>query len=157
MGATWNQQGINFALFSRNATRVELCLFDTEGGAEIARFDLPGHTGDIWHGFMPGSRAGTHYAYYVHGPGDPENGHRFDATVPLSDPYARALSVELPATVILEIIEADPVTKGQTASSSYKPAVLSNGVRTAVPPHVAAGTRIVVMTEDGSYVERAKD
>ncbi len=49
------------------------------------------------------------------------------------------------------------MTKGQTASSSYKPAILSNGVRTLVPPHIAAGTRIVVMTEDGSYVERAKD
>ncbi|GFD66736.1 hypothetical protein ksw1_27130 [Staphylococcus aureus] len=52
---------------------------------------------------------------------------------------------------------AFPVTKGQTASSSYKPAVLSNGIRTGVPPHVSTGTRIVVMTEDGSYVERAKD
>jgi elongation factor P len=54
-------------------------------------------------------------------------------------------------------VETEPVTKGQTASSSYKPATLSNGVRTAVPPHITTGTRIVVMTEDGSYVERAKD
>ena len=63
----------------------------------------------------------------------------------------------LPARVVLEIVETEPVTKGQTASSSYKPAILSNGVRTNVPPHVSAGTRIVVQTEDGSYVERAKD
>jgi elongation factor P len=55
------------------------------------------------------------------------------------------------------VVETEPVTKGQTASSSYKPAILSNGVRTNVPPHVGTGTRIVVMTEDGSYVERAKD
>jgi elongation factor P len=55
------------------------------------------------------------------------------------------------------VIDTEPVTKGQTASSSYKPAKLSNGVRTMVPPHVTTGTRIVVMTEDGSYVERAKD
>jgi elongation factor P len=54
-------------------------------------------------------------------------------------------------------VDTEPVTKGQTASSSYKPAILSNGVRTAVPPHIGTGTRIVVMTEDGSYVERAKD
>jgi elongation factor P len=54
------------------------------------------------------------------------------------------------------VVETEPVTKGQTASSSYKPATLSNGVRTSVPPHIAIGTRIVVMTEDGSYVERAK-
>ena len=57
----------------------------------------------------------------------------------------------------LEITETEPVVKGQTASSSYKPAILSNGVRTLVPPHITAGTRVVIMTEDGSYVERAKD
>lgn len=66
------------------------------------------------------------------------------------------LSVELPSTVVLEIVEADPVVKGQTASSSYKPAKLSNGVRCMVPPFIEAGTRIVVNTSDGSYVERAK-
>src|ERR1700760_4817625 len=67
------------------------------------------------------------------------------------------ISVQLPQRATLEVVETEPVTKGQTASSSYKPAVLSNGVRTAVPPHIGVGTRIVVMTEDGSYVERAKD
>jgi elongation factor P len=55
------------------------------------------------------------------------------------------------------VVEADPVVKGQTASSSFKPAVLSNGQRVMVPPHIQAGTRVVIMTEDGSYVERAKD
>ena len=68
-----------------------------------------------------------------------------------------AISIELPQKVVVEIAETEPVTKGQTASSSYKPALLSNGVKTSVPPHVSAGTRIVVLTEDGSYVERAKD
>lgn len=67
------------------------------------------------------------------------------------------LSVELPTQVTLEIVEADPVVKGQTASSSYKPAKLSNGVRVMVPPFIEAGTRIVVNTTDNSYVERAKD
>ncbi|MCL2469050.1 MAG: elongation factor P [Alphaproteobacteria bacterium] len=67
------------------------------------------------------------------------------------------LSVELPPQVSLEIVEADPVVKGQTASSSYKPAKLSNGVRVMVPPFIEAGTRIVVSTVDSSYVERAKD
>ncbi|TIP56935.1 MAG: elongation factor P, partial [Mesorhizobium sp.] len=66
-------------------------------------------------------------------------------------------SLTLPQRATFEVVETEPVTKGQTASSSYKPAVLSNGVRTAVPPHISAGTRIVVMTADGSYVERAKD
>ena len=68
-----------------------------------------------------------------------------------------ALSIELPARVTLEIVETEPVVKGQTASSSFKTAVLSNGVKTMVPPHIGVGTRVVVMTEDASYVERAKD
>lgn len=68
-----------------------------------------------------------------------------------------ALSIELPARITLEIVETEPVVKGQTASSSYKPAKLSNGVRTMVPPHIEAGTRVIVSTDDGSYVERAKD
>ena len=67
------------------------------------------------------------------------------------------IAIELPARVVLEITDTEPTVKGQTASSSYKPAMLSNGIRTMVPPHVASGTRIVVMTADGSYVERAKD
>jgi elongation factor P len=66
------------------------------------------------------------------------------------------VAVRLPSTVVLEVVEADPVVKGQTATSSYKPAKLSNGVKTQVPPFVEAGERIVVRTEDGSYVERAK-
>lgn len=67
------------------------------------------------------------------------------------------VGIDLPPHVTLEVVEADPVVKGQTASSSYKPAMLSNGVKTMVPPFIEAGERIVVRTEDGSYVERAKD
>ena len=67
------------------------------------------------------------------------------------------IAMELPARVTLEIVDTEPVTKGQTASSSYKPAMLSNGIKSMVPPYLTAGTRIVVMTADGSYVERAKD
>ena len=67
------------------------------------------------------------------------------------------VAIQMPQRATLEVVDTEPVTKGQTASSSYKPAILSNGVRTAVPPHIGVGTRIVIMTEDGSYVERAKD
>jgi elongation factor P len=67
------------------------------------------------------------------------------------------ISVELPETVTMQIVEADAVVKGQTASSSYKPAVLENGVRVMVPPHIGTGTRIVVNTADATYVERARD
>jgi elongation factor P len=78
-------------------------------------------------------------------------------TVKLSLHDMNPIALQLPQRATFEVVETEPVTKGQTASSSYKPAVLSNGVRTAVPPHISTGTRIVVMTEDGSYVERAKD
>ena len=67
------------------------------------------------------------------------------------------LGMQLPDHVTLEVVEADAVVKGQTAASSYKPAVLENGMRTMVPPHIEVGTRIVISTEDRSYVERAKD
>ncbi len=77
--------------------------------------------------------------------------------VKLSMHEANPIAIELPQKVVLEVTETEPTTKGQTASSSYKPAVLSNGVRSAVPPFITAGTRIVVMTADGSYVERAKE
>ena len=77
--------------------------------------------------------------------------------VMLSMHDGNAVAMQLPQKVVLEVVETEPVTKGQTASSSYKPAKLSNGVRTAVPPFIDTGTRIVVMTADGSYVERAKD
>jgi len=66
------------------------------------------------------------------------------------------VAIHLPPTVVLEVVEADPVVKGQTASSSYKPARLSNGVKTQVPPFIESGEKIVVRTEDGTYVERAK-
>ncbi|MGH6814532.1 MAG: elongation factor P [Hyphomicrobiaceae bacterium] len=67
------------------------------------------------------------------------------------------VGIELPQRVTLEVVEAEPVVKGQTAASSYKPARLSNGLRVMVPPHIAVGTRVVIMTAGGTYVERAKD
>jgi len=78
-------------------------------------------------------------------------------TVVLSIHDGNAIALQLPRYATLEVTETEPVVKGQTASSSYKPAMLSNGVRTNVPPHINAGTRIVILTEDASYVERAKD
>jgi len=78
-------------------------------------------------------------------------------TVTIESHEDTPIGVQLPATAVLEVTEADAVVKGQTASSSYKPATLENGVRTLVPPHIATGTRVVINTDDGSYVERAKD
>ena len=78
-------------------------------------------------------------------------------TVTVMSYEGETISVALPDTVVMTITEADPVVKGQTASSSYKPGVLENGERIMVPPHIESGTRVVVNTADGSYVERAKD
>ena len=78
-------------------------------------------------------------------------------TVTVESHENEPLRVELPDTVTMEVIEAEPVVKGQTASSSYKPAIVENGEKVMVPPHIEMGTRIVIKTEDGSYVERAKD
>ena len=98
LGAACTRRGVNFALFSGNATRVEIRLFDSDGETEVARCDLPARTGDIWHGLIPWGAAGpgTHYAFHVHGPNEPEKGHRFDGTAALIDPYARRLSRSLP-------------------------------------------------------------
>ncbi len=90
-GATWNGLGVNFSLFSANATKVELCLFDDSGETELARVALPEYTNEIWHGFLPDARPGTVYGYRVHGPYDPENGHRFNPNKLVLDPYAKAV------------------------------------------------------------------
>ena len=78
-------------------------------------------------------------------------------TVTLSTHEGVPIALELPRTVTLEIVDTEPAVKNQTASSSYKPATLSNGARIMVPPYIASGTRVVILTEDGSYQERAKD
>ncbi len=94
LGATWTEHGVNFAIFSSHATRIEVALYDASSGAELSRHDLPARTGDIWHGLLAGRRAGpgTQYAFHVHGPNEPGEGHRFDPSIPLIDPYARQLS-----------------------------------------------------------------
>ena len=95
LGSTWNGLGVNFAIFSANATRVELCIFDDTGTAEIGRVDLPEFTDEIWHGFLPDARPGTIYGYRVHGPYEPADGHRFNHHKLLLDPYAKAVVGQL--------------------------------------------------------------
>jgi glycogen operon protein len=90
LGATWDGLGVNFALFSANATKVELCLFDYHGQTEIQRLELPEYTDEVWHGYLLNARPGTVYGYRVHGPYDPAAGHRFNPNKLLLDPYARA-------------------------------------------------------------------
>ncbi|HEX2090933.1 MAG TPA: glycogen debranching protein GlgX [Longimicrobiaceae bacterium] len=93
LGTTWDGQGVNFALFSENATGVELCLFDVDDPArETARVRLREVTAHVWHGYIPGLKPGQLYGYRVDGPYEPERGLRFNATKLLLDPYARAVA-----------------------------------------------------------------
>lgn len=91
LGATWDGLGVNFALFSAHATKVELCLFDSSGQIELERIELPEYTDEIWHGYLPDAHPGVIYGYRVYGPYDPENGHRFNPNKLLIDPYAKQL------------------------------------------------------------------
>ena len=91
LGANWDGLGVNFALFSAHATKVELCLFDDTGRRETARVELPEFTDEVWHGYLPEARPGTVYAYRVHGPFAPEEGHRFNPHKLLLDPYAKGV------------------------------------------------------------------
>ena len=88
-GATWDGEGVNFALFSEHAQKVELCLFDPKGRREVQRIELREHTDLVWHCYLPEARPGLLYGYRVHGPYDPKNGHRFNSNKLLLDPYAR--------------------------------------------------------------------
>src|SRR5882757_5774772 len=89
LGATWDGKGVNFALFSAHAEKVELCVFDERGQREIERHVLPEYTDEVWHGYLPSARPGLLYGYRVYGAYDPANGHRFNGNKLLLDPYAR--------------------------------------------------------------------
>jgi glycogen operon protein len=91
LGATWDGVGVNFALFSAHATKVELCLFDQAGERELERIDLAEYTDEVWHGYLPDARPGTVYGYRVHGPYEPAAGHRFNPNKLLLDPYAKQI------------------------------------------------------------------
>ncbi|MGE5151535.1 MAG: glycogen debranching protein GlgX [Rhodospirillaceae bacterium] len=91
LGASWDGLGINFAVFSANAHRIDLCLFDPAGRREIARHTLPECTDEVWHGYLPEARPGLIYAYRAYGPYEPQRGHRFNPHKLLLDPYARRI------------------------------------------------------------------
>ena len=111
LGATWDGTGVNFALFSAHATKVELCIFDIEGKRELERIELPEYTDEVWHGYLPDARPGTVYGYRVHGRYEPAAGHRFNPNKLLIDPYAKQLVGEL---------SWDPAVFGYTLESPDK-------------------------------------
>jgi isoamylase len=123
-GATWDGRGTNFAIFSANATRVEVCLFDERGQREITRVELPEYTNQIWHGYLPEVRPGTIYGYRVHGPYAPEAGHRFNPNKLLLDPYACAHIGELrwdPAIFGYQMQSMDDLTFDPRDSAPFMP------------------------------------
>jgi isoamylase len=95
LGSSWDGLGVNFALFSANATKVELCLFDENGETELERIELPEYTDEVWHGYLPDARPGQVYGYRVHGPYLPKEGHRFNPNKLLLDPYAKQIVGEV--------------------------------------------------------------
>ncbi len=96
LGATWDGKGVNFAIYAENATRVELCLFDSvDSTQETVRIPLPEHTDLVWHGYLPDATPGQLYGYRVYGPYEPQNGHRFNPSKLLLDPYAKAIGRDL--------------------------------------------------------------
>ncbi|MGH7129795.1 MAG: glycogen debranching protein GlgX, partial [Planctomycetaceae bacterium] len=93
LGATWDGKGVNFALYAENAAKVELCLFDSVADLrESTRIPLPEYTDLVWHGYLPDVSPGQLYGYRVHGPYDPEEGHRFNPHKILLDPYAKSIA-----------------------------------------------------------------
>jgi isoamylase len=124
LGATWNGLGVNFALFSAHASRVELCLFDGTGQEEIERIELPEFTDEVWHGYLPDARPGTIYGYRVHGPYEPEHGHRFNPYKLLLDPYAKAVLGRLewnPAIFGYHMESGDDLTFDERDSAPFMP------------------------------------
>ena len=92
LGATFDGDGVNFAVFSEHATKMTLCLFSQDGRHEVARLDLPERDGDVWHGYASGLRPGQMYGYRAHGPYHPQEGHRFNPNKLLVDPYAKRIT-----------------------------------------------------------------
>ncbi|MCA6124998.1 glycogen debranching protein GlgX [Bradyrhizobium sp. WSM 1704] len=122
LGASWSGNGTNFAVFSANATKVELCLFD--GERETHRFELPEYTDQVFHGFVNGVQPGTFYGYRVHGPYQPEGGHRFNPNKLLLDPYARAHVGSLtwnPAVFGYKMETGDDLTFDERDSAPFVP------------------------------------
>jgi glycogen operon protein len=118
LGATYDGSGVNFALFSEVAERVELCLIDDEGAE--TRLDLPEVDGFVWHGHVPGLRPGQLYGYRVHGPYDPSNGHRCDPNKLLLDPYAKAIDGQIQNDPALFSYDFEDPTKRNTDDSLGK-------------------------------------
>jgi glycogen operon protein len=127
LGATWNGRGVNFALYSENASAVELCLFDEQ--AREVKVSLRQRTAFVWHGYVPGIHPGQRYGYRVHGPYEPSQGLRFNPEVVLLDPYAKALA---------------SVERWDLGCFAYRPGAKEGDLRAAHVPALGAPRGVVI-------------
>ena len=163
LGASVSADGVAFAVFSRHGERVDLCLFDEEGDAETARLTLPCRSGDIHHGFLPGAKEGQRYGLRATGPWQPEQGHRFDATKLLIDPYAALIDRPfrwdarlaqrgvdtgdlVPRCIVENALAAQPATREASPALIYELAVKSFTMRHSGVPEPLRGT-LAALTE----------
>ncbi|HEX3845543.1 MAG TPA: glycogen debranching enzyme, partial [Steroidobacteraceae bacterium] len=124
LGAVWDGKGTNFAVFSANASKLEVCLFERDGLRERARIELPEYTDQIFHGYVPEVGPGTFYGYRAHGPYEPDAGHRFNPHKLLIDPYARAHAGRLqwnPAVFGYRMESQDDRTFDERDSAPFMP------------------------------------
>ena len=147
LGAAADADGTNFAVFSANATRVDICLFDAGGGRETARFELPELTDEVFHGHLSDVGPGTFYGLRAHGPFEPEAGHRFNPNKLLLDPYARAHAGKLtwdPAVFGYTIgAEGDDLTFDERDSAPFVPKSVDRGSEFRLARRVSAPKRLL--------------
>ena len=138
-----------------HATKVEVCLYDASGTEETARFDLPEYTNEIWHGYVPGIEPGTLYGYRVHGPYEPDQGHRFNPNKLLLDPYATGYAGDLkwdPAVFGYQLKSGDDTTFDERDSAPFMPVRLRKLCKLELPK---IGDRVLVALNaqnDSSWV-----
>lgn len=142
LGAHYDGQGVNFTLFSAHAERVELCVFDAQGIEH--RYDLPGRSGDIWHGYLPDARPGLRYGYRVHGPWQPAMGHRFNPAKLLIDPCARQIVGEFKDNLLLHAGHSDPDYRDNAAIAPKCVVVVDHyDWEDDAPPRTSWGSTII--------------
>ncbi len=158
LGATLVAGGVNIAVFSAHATRIELCVFDATGANEIARLALPAHTDGVWHGFLPGAGAGLVYGLRAHGPADATRGHRFNPAKLLLDPYARRLGGTFRWTDahLGDVHGADPHAALDNAPDQWK-AVVDDGAfdwGDDLPPRMPLAESVLYEVHVKGFTER---
>lgn len=164
LGASWDGGGVNFALFSAHAEKVELCLFSEDGSRELKRLELPELTNQVWHGYLPGAGPGTVYGYRVYGPYQPHLGHRFNHHKLLLDPYARRLLGAFTWSDLHFAFPVDAADQDLGFDTRDNAAVMPKGVVVDAVPgesrrgkQVADGNRVIYEAHVKGFTQRHPD